>query len=169
MDTVIQKDDEGASGDNVVREPKTFKMWYTVNKDKLSEKRKQLYHSDPEYRKKNNETSAKWRKEHPAPSRAGESRFKKYKGATIEVFRITAVAEMIGRSDQTIRGWEADGVIPKPLIESAHRYYTKKQIMLMRELAEIIDLVRYDGRELLNLAIKSKSEEIHKQWADQEQ
>lgn len=159
---------ESTEKEQTTEKGRSFSDWYFDNKERLSIKRKEMYQKNDEYRKANNERSARWRKEHPAPSRAGESRFKKIGEDTVEVFRITAVSQMIGRSDQTIRGWESEGVIPKPLIDSKHRYYTKKQIMLMRELAELIDLVRYEGRELLKTAIQTKSVDIHKQWADKE-
>lgn len=142
-----------------------FKEWYEANKGRVSARRKQKYAEDPDYRQSTLDRAAEWRKTNPTPSRSGEARFRVIKGEQVEVFRIAEVSAMIGRSDQTIRDWEAAGTIPKPSIVSAHRYYTLRQVMQLRELCDLIDVARGEGKEVLNAAIKSKSKSIHKLWS----
>lgn len=141
-----------------------FKKWYATHKEALSLKRKKKYQSDPAHREAVKARQADYRASHPTPSRAGEARFKQVNGKTVEVFRIGEVGAMIGRSDQTIRDWEAQEIIPKPTVKSPHRYYTKVQVSLMKGLADLIDVVRHDGNEVLSAAIATKSAEIHKKW-----
>ncbi len=142
-----------------------FKKWYEKNAAKLAEARKRRYQNDPEYRDAILKRQQSYRRNHPGASRAGESRLKKTaSGQLVETFRIGEVAQMIGRSDQTIRDWEDAKLIPTPTIQSAHRYYTKQQVALMRELAQVIDIARSEGREVLGEAVAQKSREIHQNW-----
>lgn len=142
-----------------------FKKWYSTNKESLSDTRKARYKNDAAYREEVLERQRKYREDHPTPSRAGESRIKTVNGKKVEVFRITEAGTMIGRCDQTLRDWEAKGIIPKPTVQSAHRYYTKFQVTLLKELADLIDVVRYEGELIVQTAIKNKSIEIHSKWA----
>jgi DNA-binding transcriptional MerR regulator len=87
-------------------------------------------------------------------------------GNNKEVFRIGKVAEMIGRSDQTIRDWEETGIIPKPIVQSAHRYYTQSQVIMLRELADVISLLRSTSRKDLDSVVAVKSAEIHSKWSN---
>lgn len=140
-----------------------YQRWYEANKEELSKRRKALYQNDPEHRAEVKKRQREYRKNHPPESRAGASRFKEINGIQVEVFRIGDACKMIGREEQTIRGWEEKGVIPRPSVEGVHRNYTKNQIVLMRELAQLIDQLRYD-KDALQDAITSKSQEIHQLW-----
>ena len=99
-----------------------FKRWYDKNKAKVNKRRKEAYNSDPSIRAAAVERAREYRASHPAPSRAGESRMKSSNGVLVESFRISQVAEAIGRSVQTIRLWEAKGLIPTPTIKSSYRF-----------------------------------------------
>lgn len=142
-----------------------FREWYATNKAVVNAKRQKKYEEDEAYRLSTLARAAAWREQNPAASRAGASRFKVVKGKEVEAFRITEVGKMIGRSDQTIRDWEARGLIPRPTIESAHRYYTKHQVKLLQELCDIAEVVRGETREVSGEAIASKSKAIHKLWS----
>lgn len=144
-----------------------FKKWYEKDKDKLSEKRKQRYQTDPEYRAKCLARAAQRRAEFPKPPRAGEARFKEIDGKPREVFRIGEVSQMIGIGLQTIRSWEASGTIPGPSIESAQRLYTGTQIALMRELAALSHQHRYD-RENRASVIAEMSAQVWQKWNQEE-
>lgn len=149
------------------KEPSSgFKSWYALNKDALSQRRKAKYRQDPEHRDAIIDRQREYRKNHPTPSRAGQTSYRLVAGKKQEVFRIGKVAEMIGRTDQTIRDWEASDIIPKPTVQSAHRYYTKNQVKLMGELADLIDLMRKTDRKDLDSVVAGKSEELHQRWTN---
>lgn len=142
-----------------------FQEWYAKNKEKLRKSRRKRYMEDEEYRNKVRSHSAEWRRTHPAPVRA-PARSKVLNGVEVTAFRISEAAGQVGRSDQTIRDWEEKGIIPKPTIDKAHRFYTLGQIGLMKGLADLIDVLRYAGRGELAEAVACKSQEIHKCWND---
>lgn len=143
-----------------------FSRWYEANKEELSKKRKAKYQKDPEFRQSSLQKAAEWREKNPRASKAGKPSLREVNGVMVEVFRISAVGGMIGRSDQTIRDWEDEGIIPPPTVVSAHRYYTRNQIKLMRELADLISVIRVKGfkLEVLQTAMNSKSSDIHSKW-----
>lgn len=141
----------------------SFSKWYDGNKDKLSQKRATKYKTDPAYRQAALDRSAKQRKENPRPKQTVEQHFREINGQTVEVFRIGTVASQIGRDEQTIRLWEERGLIPKPTAPGKHRYYTRQQVSLMRELAETIGFSRYDA-VIRRAATEAKSQHIHSQW-----
>lgn len=135
-----------------------FKKWYEKGKDKLSEKRKQRYQTDPEYRAKYLARAAKRRAEFPPPSRAGQPRIREVGGKPQEVFSIGETSQMIGIGPQTIRQWEAAGTIPPPSVEGVHRLYTNTQIKQLKELAQLSHEHRYDraGRDTIIAAASTR-------------
>lgn len=139
-----------------------YQKWYQTNKASFNEKRKKKYHSDPEVREKAISNAKKYRQENPRQN-GEEQHYREVGGKVVEVFRITETANRIGRSVESIRSWEKKGWIPTPSIDSTHRYYTIKQIQLLKDFAEFIDQVRYD-REVRALAIKKKSSELYSLW-----
>ena len=80
-------------------------------------------------------------------------------GKLVRVYRLGEVASMIGRSQQTIRKWEAEGYIPKPIVNSAHRFYTDNQVGLMYELADLIEVTWKGSREVFTKAVEVKRAE----------
>jgi len=153
-------------GDEKISEASSFKSWYSKNKGALSKKRKARYAQDKEYRDAIINHQREYREANPPPSRAGRARFKEIGGKEVEVVRIGKVAASIGRSDQTIRDWELGGIIPEPSIIGSHRYYTLKQVALLKELADLIDFMRATNRKELGAVIKVKSAEIFINWED---
>lgn len=60
------------------------------------------------------------------------------KGEEVELYYISTLAEMLGRSPQTIRKWEIAGIIPDCLFRDkfGRRMYTAEQIKAIVETAE---------------------------------
>lgn len=141
-----------------------FQRWYKEKGEKLNKDRKSKYHSDPEYRQSVLDRQARYRQNNPPASRARQKITRIVEGAEVEVVRMGDLVKMIGRSENIIRNWEKRGIIPKPSIESKHRYYTLRQVALLKELADIIDVCQVEGREVLQTAIETKSSHIHKHW-----
>lgn len=141
-----------------------FKKWYEANGKAHNEARKKKYHTDKAYRDTVKERAAEYRRENPAPSRAGMSSMKTVGGKLVRVYRLGEVAGMIGRSQQTIRKWEAEGYIPKPSVKSAHRFYTDNQVKLMSELADLIEVTWKGSREVFSTVVATKRAEISANW-----
>lgn len=147
----------------VTKAQQAYRKWYAANSAKLNKLRKEKYAADPEKRKKIIAHQIEYRKNKPRPLTDGHH-FRMIGKKKVEVFRIGATAKMIGREEQAIRKWESIGRIPPPTIKGTHRYYTAGQVVLLRELAELMDQVRYSPN-LREFAIVKKSEEIKALWA----
>lgn len=148
----------------VDKQSQYFRKWYAENKQRLSAARKERYRTDPELRARILARTAEWRKSKAQCPRDVGQKKQPMNGTLVEAYRITEAGKMIGRSDQTIRDWEEKKVIPKPTVERSHRYYTLNQIRLMRDLAEMIDSLRYEGRDVLSSATRGMSQEIYNNW-----
>lgn len=61
-----------------------------------------------------------------------------YKGEQLELFYIGTLAEMLGRTNQTVRKWEISGILPDSLFRdpAGRRMYTMEQIRAIVECAE---------------------------------
>lgn len=106
----------------------TYRGWYERNREALSEKRKQRYHQNKEYRDKvleqNKNYRAKKAKEKPLQPKAKVRTPKHRKPVQMEIVlkgkvhqlalvHVGAFARAIGRSVPTIHQWERVGVLPK--------------------------------------------------------
>ena len=140
-----------------------YRKWYKANKVRFNKRRSEDYAKSIAQQQAARERQKLRRAMKPAPTADGHH-YRKVKGRKVEVFRITAAAKMVGRDAQTIRTWETDGKIPEPTIKSTHRYYTMHQIKLMAELAELMTLVRWQGK-VREVATANKCEEIKARWA----
>lgn len=151
----------------------SFNAWYEKNKEAYNESRRKKYKEDPAIREKYLTRQKSYRSKNPYASKVS---VREVDGADVEVFRIGMVAKYVGRSVDVIRQWEKLGIIPTPsVVGEAHRQYTKNQIALLKELAELIDVfndysevkgrkAKKDNREALKLAVVKKSSEIHLNW-----
>lgn len=145
--------------------PTPYQKWYAVNKERLSVRRKQLYNSNPELREKIKERQKRYRESNPSRSKAGQTKVRMIDGKDHVVHRIGEAAVLISRDEQTIRNWEAKGLIPRPSVPGVHRYYTATQISLMCELREVIDDLRYN-KGAFPSALKEQSEKLLTHWKD---
>lgn len=140
-----------------------YRKWYKANKIAFNKARAEKYAANPELQEKTRVKQKIYRESIPREKASGEH-YRTIKGKVTQVFRIGAVAQMIGRDEQSIRSWEAKGYIPKPTIKSTHRYYTPNQIKLMSEWAELSGLLRWDPK-VREEALPKKSAEIKALWA----
>lgn len=141
-----------------------FKEWYSKNKEALNAKRRERYKKDEALRAKTREQQAKYRANNPRKSTAGAPLYREVNGTLIRVFRIGEAARLVGRKEQVLRKWERDGLTPKPTLEGKQRYYTEVQVVLLRELAQLIDQVRYTNAVTREIALTSKTEELNSKW-----
>lgn len=140
-----------------------FQSWYERNKESMRQKRAEKYRNDPEYRQAALDRAAKQRASTPRTAAEKGQRFRVIDGKSVEVFRIGAVAEMIGKDEQTIRLWESRGVIPAPSAPGKHRYYTATQVSLLKGLCSVLGDNRYDAATCRD-ALADKSKEVYVNW-----
>lgn len=132
---------------------KRYREWYAKNKDRVSKRKAARYQNDPEYREKIKERARAWRRKErekrksetkvplsekpPVPHRVEI-------GGTVQrapMFTIGKAAHYLGLSTQTLRKWEAGGVLPPVDWRTAggHRLYTGPQL---EELKRLYDMYR---------------------------
>lgn len=114
---------------------KSFSRWYSKHSDTLNSSRKERYHNDPEYRQKcidNARAARERRKTKQAALGEQKATTKILNGVEVVVYRITEAAKIAGISPQTLRKLEMDGIIPESSFPGVHRYYTEKQVGMIR-------------------------------------
>jgi len=127
-----------------VRDLTYFKKWYQNNGAKLNERRRERYAKDPEVRTKALQYQAEYRSRVERVSTKGQPRYRQMMGATVQVFRISSAATMIGCSVEFIRKYELRGVIPAASFDNHHRYYNQNQINQMKDFYEAMSLLKFN-------------------------
>lgn len=142
------------------KQKQNFDSWYVKNKEEYNAKRRARYASDVKYRKKAIENAENYRKVGPSVERGSKRKaYRTYKGVEVRVFKIGEVAQQIGRSAQTIRLWEEDRLIPKPVFKNtAHRLYTEHQAKLLADFAEVSRNNRNAPQVILQASKRLRSE-----------
>jgi DNA-binding transcriptional regulator YiaG len=130
----------------------TYRGWYEKNKEALSQRRKDRYHGDKQYRKKvleqNKDYRAKKSKDKPSQSKVKIRTPKHRKPVSMKIeiggkmqetnlVHVGAFARAIGRSVPTIHQWERVGLLPKtPFLlhgkNKQERLYTADMIGVVR-------------------------------------
>jgi len=120
-----------------------YAKWYGQNKERISQKRKEAYAQDPEYREKVLSQSAQNRARRRRVPRVKVPRHqvpKKYKtgdGGHVVLYSIGFFSIFIGRSVQSITEWEKAGMLPKtPYIQGTRkfRFYTQRMMEVVRDI-----------------------------------
>lgn len=101
-----------------------FSGWYAKNRQRLSEKRRERYQSDPELRKRMIENATR---------RRAETRKAPPDGYTHTFDR---TSKELGVPVWTLREWRRKNYFPEPLEFGRGVYFTQNQILLMKKLAE---------------------------------
>ena len=149
-----------------VRKRKSVRKWYSKHKDEYNKKRRERYHTDPEYRKRAIKASRETRKRR-AKSNTSNVTMRDYHGTQVQVFSIGKAAEQIGRTAWVIRSWEVDGTIPKALPEFSEsaRFYTEHQVELLKWLSE--ELTKAGPSNMAqSIAKKQLKATIHERWLE---
>lgn len=113
------------------RQNSSFNSWYGRKSQEYNKDRRERYQTDPAFREKARLQAAAYRQRlrnenFPVPERR--------KGLNTS----TRVAALLKVSTQTLRNWEAKGVIPKASNGGKHRLYTDHQVALLESFFEII-------------------------------
>ncbi|QWS69827.1 putative DNA-binding domain protein [Vibrio phage vB_VpS_PG28] len=123
-----------------------FKKWYSENKGSLSQRRKNRYETDPEYRAKVKERARKASAKRREENRGVLTR--KHGDQVFTVVKLSTVAEKCGLTTKALRVAEGKGEIPPTSFEGTHRVYTPEQCDL---------IIKYFAKEIT-------TEEVFAQW-----
>jgi len=135
-----------------------YKEWYQKNKERLSEKRKARYETDPAFRQAVLERSAN---------------FKKMKAAGIDVkpdvykYSFSDVAEEFGITLSMLRNWYKNGYFPTPAKYRGQLWFTEHQKELLGQINNY--LVKYQVNRVSNVhrsALQSIAALIHALWEE---
>ena len=141
------------------REPWSYQDWYDKNKDGLSQRRKDRYHTDPEYKERVLEQNKKYREKKrkeaaqiPRPKvRVPRHRrpvirtiLLRGKPKTKELVHVGAFARIVGKSVPTIHQWERLGLLPRTPFyvngkSKRERLFTSEMIEVVKEAVETRD------------------------------
>jgi hypothetical protein len=125
------------------RQSRTYRKWYESNGEQHNRSRQERYANDPDYREKVKEQSRRSRERRKERGGVQETTVTRIRnGVEIEMYRVSAAADIVGKSADTIRSWARHGWIPDDGVE-AHRLYELHQVMLMQRLNETIKKYRY--------------------------
>lgn len=138
----------------VVVEPENVdynREYYEEHKEVISERRRTRYWTDSAYRAR---VQARSRKQYRSKSASKDKDI----GYTvkmidsIEVFTIKYVAQMTGKCEDTIRAWEAKGIIPKSTYTDKRgwRLYSSEQIQLLTVAFRKVDLKEWSRQDVQN-------------------
>jgi MerR HTH family regulatory protein len=109
----------------------SYQKWYEQNKQELSQKRKQRYSEDAEYRQRAVEASRRYRRgEGTAPPPANAP---------------ISLAEALKRLDvkaSTLRDWRRQGWFPQPKRYQGRIWFTEKQLGLLQRVKELFQVYR---------------------------
>ena len=105
-----------------------FKKWYANNKAALAEKRKAKYLADPAYRE-----SIKARAQVRRAARASELRPEGYS------LNMAQVADSLELTIWALREWRKKSYFPEPKEHHGRRWFTRRQLVLLRSLKEYLD------------------------------
>jgi len=122
--------------------PGYYEKWYQDNKEKVAERRRERYESDPDYQQKVLERSAKYRERQREVSQVRVPRHQKPRmfdlnGTAIPLYSIGAFAAYINRSVQSINHWEANGLLPRTpyrVGQRGFRFYSAEMMEVVRRI-----------------------------------
>lgn len=145
--------------------------YYYKNREKILAQRRERYHNDILYKQSVYENIKK-SYDKKAEKKRLEKDYRKFKkkywkvfkinGEPIEFCRITLLAKQIKRSQQTIRVWEKNGLLPKALKVRNMRYYSEYQYNLILKMWNLYgenDLYRFFNEVRKNWRLKDGNKE----------
>jgi len=122
--------------------PGYYDKWYDENKDKVAERRKERYETDPEYQQKVLQRSSDYRQRQREVNqvrvpRHQRPRMFKVNGSEVALYSIGAFASYINRSVQSINHWETNGLLPRTpyrVGKRGFRYYSAEMMEVVRRI-----------------------------------
>lgn len=142
-------------------EKSKFMQWYSENREDFNKKRRERYKNDASYR------DARLKKSRGASRRVmhRDGLITIFNGnVPVEVYTSGVLSKMIGISPTSIRLLERSGVLPRPTIESAHRYYTENQAQVAKEIVGLRK--RFLKSEIVKEEFESELVNLHNKWSN---
>jgi hypothetical protein len=135
-----------------------FKDWYERNKEDLNRRRREKYHTNPDYRKTQIQNAKKRYSEDQSRSVVADRRVLRNDDGQ-RFWSIGVLSETINRTIQTIRGYHRNDFIPSPTHYDSRgwRLYTSHQINLLQRVFR-----DFDERRLKNLSDVRR--ELYANW-----
>ncbi len=139
-----------------------YSEYYDRNRNDINRKRRERYAKDQAYRDKvvKSAVEAKSKK---VEERGGKV-VREYEGQEVLGYRIGTAAQMLGKSVPTLRFWESEGLIPKPIFEGFQRVYTVFQVTLMQNLVLRLNEAEEKGLEEVRKVKEEQQGHIHQHW-----
>lgn len=97
-----------------------YRGWYDRKGEERNERRREKYARSPKARKENRVRAKKWREKGAAPTREF---YRFVDGKRVRVWTTGQIAAKAGVTPQTLRLWDAAGLLPPPEFHKGHRYY----------------------------------------------
>lgn len=113
-----------------------FAKWYAENREKLSQKRRERYQNDPDYREKVLLNSKKSRKSLKEVTDGGGGRLVGADGVERNCYTVSETASLLDVSRETVIQWERSGVMPKDPFARNPRCYTAGQVQGIKKAIE---------------------------------
>jgi MerR HTH family regulatory protein len=109
----------------------SYQKWYEQNKQELSQKRKQRYSEDAEYRQRAVEGSRRYRRGERTPPTPADA-----------PISFTEAAERIGIGTSTLRDWRRKELFPEPVHHTWGLWFTENQVSLLTRIKELFQVYR---------------------------
>lgn len=122
-----------------------FREWYSDNREAYNKLRRERYKRNKEQQKKARDRAEQRRR--LGIKSVSDPIEKEVNGDLITCYPISYIADQLNKDPQAVRNWETRGIIPKPTIPGAHRFYTEKQFGFLLMLGEILEIKPYELRK----------------------
>ena len=109
-----------------------FAKWYAANKQKISDRRKERYLTDPAYKEKVLSNSKRSRA--PKAIDKGAGRIVGADGVERNAYSLAEAAVLVGVSRETLAAWNKSGLVP---VNPFGSFYTIGQVGAIRSVIEI--------------------------------
>ncbi len=137
-----------------------FQKWYKKHRTARNEQRRQRYAEDEDFREQERERVRAYKAKN-AP-KGPRKTYRTLDGEDVIVVRIGQAAELAGTTPDTIRHYEAEGLIPiSTWADEPQRLYTKAQCKLIKRL---VDLRRKTRASASNPKVAALVVEIFDRW-----
>lgn len=103
-----------------------FQRWYRINKQTFSEKRKERYKTDPEYRAKALENRKRQTQRTPKVSDTKPE---------VYSFGFMSVCQELEVSAWRLRNWGENSYYPQPYWHGGKMWFTQQQVYLLKQIA----------------------------------
>lgn len=131
-----------------------YKEWYKDNKDRIAQRRKQLYHTDPAYRQVviNRAREARERVRPPPVEASG-------------LIRAVDAGNTLGVSPWTLHTWKTKGYYPEPQKVGGRPVFTQNQVQLLGLIKQFFETYPKRLAGLHRDQLKVTVEVVHQNWS----